>query len=136
MKRIVIAFTLACSLLLLPGTTRAADESTAPAAANNTRTEKKPKQMPFRGKLVAVDAAAGTITLQGKEKNRSLLVSTTTKISRDGKPVTLETVKAGESVGGLAKATPSGEWEVVTLNVGIKPGKGAGDGARSEEAME
>jgi hypothetical protein len=135
MKRSLIACTLIASLLAGSAWTWGADDTSA-SASGATKTEKRAKQMPFRGKLSAVDAAAGTITLQGKEKNRTLLVTSATRINRDSKPTTLQTVKVGESVGGLAKATPSGEWEVVTLNVGIKPAKGNPEVAREEETME
>ena len=87
--------------------------------------EKKPAQeeksikargLPFRGKISAVDAQSQTVSLAGK-KTRTFKITPTTKIKREGKPVSLDQVEIGESVGGYALNYGSGLPEVVTLNI-------------------
>ena len=79
--------------------------------------------MPFRGKISAVDKTTKTITLEGKEKSRTFQITSASKITKDGKPAVMDDVIVGQTVGGLAKETAAGKWEVVTLNIGAKAGK-------------
>ena len=98
-----------------------------------SKSENKPKQMPFRGKISAVDKTAKTITLEGKEKGRTFQITSATKITKDGKPSVLDEVTVGESVGGLAKGDAAGKWEILTLNVGAKGGREKLDEKKGEK---
>jgi hypothetical protein len=100
-----------------------ATEGSRDKSAQTPKSENKPKQMPFRGKVSAVDKTTKVITLVGKEKSRSFQVTSETKITKNGKPVVLDDVTAGESVGGRAKENAAGKWEVVTLKIETKQEK-------------
>lgn len=119
MKHTLMACILGIALLTPGLSARAADAAGAPATSAAARKERA-KQMPFRGKLAEIDTTARTITLSGKEKQRRMLVTTASRINKDGKPITLGELCTGESVGGLARANANGEWEIVTLNTGKK----------------
>lgn len=89
-----------------------------------TATAKPAKAFPFRGKILALDVGAKTVTLAGKEKNRIFQVTTATKITKDGKPATLEDAKVGDEVGGRALPGTNGKLDLVVLRVGPKPEAG------------
>jgi hypothetical protein len=134
MKRILIACLLTTSLLIPGQGSRAGEEPAASAPA--AKPAAKAKQMPFRGKINQVNADTKMITLAGKEKDRSFRITTTTRIHRDGTPLAFADVKAGAMVGGLARANEAGEWEVVTLNLGVKgsqPAPNESDSGTSSE---
>ena len=84
---------------------------------------KKPAsgQMPFHGKIGSVDKPAQTITLEGKEKGRTIQITAATRIMKAGKPATFGDASVGEAVGGLVKKTADGKLEAVSLRVGPKP---------------
>jgi Cu/Ag efflux protein CusF len=82
----------------------------------------KAKQMPFRGTITKIDLEAKTVTLGGKERDRTFMITDQTKIKKYDQPARIEDVRVGESVGGLARANGD-KWEVVTLNVSEKPEK-------------
>lgn len=86
------------------------------------KTTERAKQMPFRGTIVKIDLEARTVTLGGKEKDRTFVLTDVTKIKRNGEVAKLEDARVGESVGGLARANGE-KWEVVTLNITEKPDK-------------
>jgi hypothetical protein len=86
------------------------------------KTTERAKQMPFRGKIVKIDHEAKTVTLGGKEKDRTFALTDQTKIKKNGQAAKLADVLVGESVGGLARANGD-KWEVVTLNVTENPDK-------------
>jgi hypothetical protein len=104
------------------GVAQESGESTSPP-----KTTERAKQMPFRGKIVKIDHEARTVTLGGKEKDRTFTLTDLTKIKKNGQAAKLADVLVGESVGGLARANGD-KWEVVTLNVTEKP-----DEAQSKE---
>jgi hypothetical protein len=86
---------------------------------NPVKSSERAKQMPFRGTIVKVDLEAKTVTLGGKEKDRTFVVTEQSKIKKEGEVAKLEDVRAGQTVGGLARAKGD-KWEVVTLNVSDK----------------
>jgi hypothetical protein len=83
--------------------------------------EKKAANIPFHGKLHAVDKSAKTITLEGKEKKRTIHLTAQTRIAKAGKPATLEDAVAGEEVGGQIVKNGDGKEEAVSLRLGAKP---------------
>jgi len=114
MKSLFTIAVLTAAICFSPAFSKAADEKPADDA-------KKARGMPFNGKISAVDKTAKTITLEGKEKNRTFQLTATTKISKEKKPITLEDVTVGDYVGGYARENAEGKLEVVTLNTGLPP---------------
>ena len=96
------------------------------------KTSERAKQMPFRGTIVKIDLDAMTVTLGGKEKDRTFSVTEQTKVKKNGQPAKLADVRVGESVGGLARANGE-KWEIVTLNVIEKAEKAQTKGAKPEK---
>jgi hypothetical protein len=127
MQRLFITTLIAATLLVSGASARAADEG-KDQSAEASKAEKKPKQLPFRGKVSAVDKAGQTVSLKGKEKSRTFQLTSESKITKDGNPADIDQINVGESVGGLARENAAGQKEVLTLNVGAKPAK-----ARSEK---
>ena len=121
MKKSILVALLGMALVCT-GTATQAAEGASDKPAQTPKPEGKQKQMPFRGKVSAVDKTAKTITLEGKEKGRTYRITSTSKITKGGKPAVLDDVVVGQSVGGLAKET-AGKWEVATLNIGASAGK-------------
>ena len=80
-------------------------------------TTKKPKGMPFNGTISAVDKNANTISI-GKQKVRIFHLSSSTKITRNKAPSTINDVVVGDHVGGYAFENAEGKLEVKTLNLG------------------
>jgi hypothetical protein len=79
--------------------------------------EKKPAAGPFHGKLAAVDQTAKTINV-GK---RTFLITSETKIKKEGKPATLQDGVVGEEVSGYVKPNDAGKLVATTVNFGPKP---------------
>jgi hypothetical protein len=119
----IISILMSTGLILAPMATHAGEGSQDGATALPQSMTTKQRQLPFHGKVRAVDSKARTLTLQGKEKDRVFQLTEQTKIQRDGKPETLEEVRPGESVGGLARESSAGVWELVTLNIGERASK-------------
>jgi hypothetical protein len=121
MKRILIACLLSVSLFVPGLVLQGADQT--PAATAPAKPAARAKQMPFRGKVSEIDKTTRTISLAGKEQARKFLVTATSKIHLDGKVMRFEDVKAGLMVGGLARENEAGQWEIMTLNLGVKGGQ-------------
>lgn len=77
----------------------------------------KRDNIPFGGKVTAVDKSAQTFTV-GK---RTFQVIATSRIMKEGKPATFEDIKDGEEVGGQYKKSAEGKLEVLSLRIGAKP---------------
>jgi hypothetical protein len=120
-KSIVLA--LLSAAMVFTGSASQAAEGAKDKSTQAPKSERKLKQMPFRGKISAVDKTTKTVTLEGKEKSRAFQITSASKIIKDGKPAVLDDVMVGQTVGGLAKETAAGKWEVVTLTIGAKAGK-------------
>lgn len=75
------------------------------------------QRIPFNGKIVAVDVTAKTI----KVATRTFQVTSATRISKNGKPATLEEATVGEQAGGQYIKAADGKLELVSLRVGAKP---------------
>ena len=133
MKTVVLVCTLVAAFIGSQFRAQAADN---PPAQKASTPAAKVKQMPFHGNVGSVDVKANTLTLKYKTKSRTFQCTKATRIKRDGKPIKLEQVKAGERVGGLARATPNGGWEVVSLNAGLKPVNTKAKAKASAESTE
>ena len=117
-KTIVIA-AVAAVLLGAPGTVTAQDKE---KGKDKGKGEEKAKGTGFTGKAVAVDKAAKTVKLSG-EKGRVLQITATTKITKDGKPATLDDLKEGDDVSGGLKPAGEGKFEATSLTIGKAPAK-------------
>lgn len=92
--------------------------STPPAPAAPAQ---RPRAIPFQGKVTAVDKTAKTVTLDGRDKERTVQITSETKITKDGKPAVLDAVAVGEVVAGRAKPGSAGKLEALVLHIGAKP---------------
>lgn len=67
----------------------------------------------FQGKVESVDVSAQTFKVDGKV----LTVTRDTKILKDGKPIQLKEVTAGNSASGLARQGFNGKFEAMTVTI-------------------
>jgi hypothetical protein len=108
-------------------------DNTAPAkksAAAKKESKKAKAAHPFHGKLAAVDKVAKTI----KVGESVYQITSETKISKDGKPATLEDGVVGEPVSGYVKPTEDGKMPATTVHFGAK-GEEKG-GSKKKEKKE
>jgi hypothetical protein len=78
---------------------------------------KKKAAHPFHGKLAAVDKTAKTIRV-GKSIYQ---LTSETKITKGGKPATLDDAVVGEETAGYVKPTEDGEMAASSVRLGPKP---------------
>ena len=79
--------------------------------------EKKEGRVPFHGKLGAVDKTAKTITVG----ERTFQITSESKLSKGGKPATLDDAVVGEEVGGNYQKSDDGKLNAKTVRFGAKP---------------
>ena len=128
-KTLLVA-AVATAILMSPATVSAQDKpkekekgkEKAPEKAGEKAAEKAKGGGGFTGKAVTVDKAAKTVKLSG-EKGRTIQITATTKITKDGKPATLEDLKDGDDVYGGIKPGTDGKLEATTLTIGKPPAK-------------
>jgi hypothetical protein len=101
MKTIVPLLTLA---------TLVAFSTLAVSAADET----KARPIPFRGKIATVDKQAKTV----KVGERTFNITSDSKLTKAGKPATLDDATVGEEVGGAYKEGTDKKLEVVSLRIG------------------
>lgn len=96
--------------------------------------QEKPKRetYPYQGKVKATDKTAMTITLEGKEKERVVTVTSETKIMNQGKPATFGDVAVGELVRGQVKKA-DGKENAVSVYIGPAPEKKGGEKKKEGE---
>ena len=85
-------------------------------AAKQDNAAKKKSAHPFHGKLAAVDKTAKTI----KVGESVYQITSETKITKAGKPATLDDGVVGEEVGGYVKPTDDGKMAATTMRFGPK----------------
>jgi hypothetical protein len=104
----------------IPAQDKAAPKTEAKAKAEG----KKRDTYPFTGKVTNVDKIGKIIMLNGKDGDRHMHVTFTTKLFKAGKPATFEEVVIGEEVTGQARKA-EGRQELVSIYLGPRPeGKG------------
>jgi hypothetical protein len=103
-------------LQLLAQTTNKAAADKKSATTKKEVGEKKKGAHPFRGKLAAVDKTAKTIKI-GKS---TYVITSETKITKDGKPATLADAVVDEQVTGYAKPADDGSMVATSLKIGAK----------------
>ena len=101
---------------LLAQTTNKPAAAKKEAPVKKDSAAKKKSAHPFHGNLAAVDKAAKTIKL-GESVYQ---VTSETKITKDGKPATLNDGVVGEPVSGYAKPTSDGKMAATTVRFGAK----------------
>ena len=98
----------------------AATASETPAATTNAVAKaghNKSGVLPFHGKLKAVDAAGGTLSIG----TRTFEINSETIIMKNGKPATLADGVVGDETGGAYKKTADGKLIITKLRFGPKP---------------
>ena len=124
LKSLLVAAVAAAFVITAPTTVSAQDKEKekgkdkAPEKAG----EKAKGGGGFNGKAVAVDKVAKTVKLSGPTA-RVVQITTTTKISKDGKPATLDDLKEGDDVYGGIKPGTDGKLEATSLTIGKPPAK-------------
>ena len=108
---LIAAITALCNL---SGT--AADSKPAPGEKGE---KKGADHVPFHGKVDAIDKIAKTL----KVGERTFHVTSTTKITKAGKPAGLDDATVGEVVGGSYHGGEEGKLELMSLRIGPKPAK-------------
>jgi hypothetical protein len=86
------------------------------AVAKKEPAAKKKAAHPFHGKLAEVDKVAKTI----KVGESVYQITSETKITKEGKPATLEDGVVGEPVSGYVKPTEDGKMAATTMRFGAK----------------
>ncbi len=124
LKPLLVATLAAAVMLGVPTTSSAQDKKDEKKAAEKTPEKggEKAKGGGFTGKAVAVDKTAKTVKLSG-EKGRVIQITSTTKITKDGKPAILDDLKDGDEVSGGYKPGADGKLEATVLNIGKLPAK-------------
>ena len=105
---------LAIALAGMPVQLRAENTNT-PAAEKKI---KKPAATPFHGKLKATDKTAKTISIG----ETTVHITSETKITKAGKPATLEDGVVGEDVAGAYKKSEDGMLKATSVRFGPRPG--------------
>jgi hypothetical protein len=112
----VLGFALA---LMLPGISNFAADARRGEFGGYADVEKaKEKSYPFHGTLAGVDLTQKEITLKGKTKGRSLVLTSKTKITKNGHAATLKEAAVGDPVSGSVFKNGEGREEIRTLRIG------------------
>ncbi len=134
MNKQIPAFFLAAALAALPLiSVAAADKSTnaapaTPAAKVPAKPAAKKSQgtpVDIKGKVIAVDKIAKTVTLQKKERQTVYQVTSETRFYAGDKPEMMSGVATGELVEGRAVALGDGKYELKVLYMKAKPKEAA-----------
>lgn len=117
MKRLLTICLIVTLTSLSSYAVRATDH---PNAAEQEKSEgKTAKSIPFHGKIEALDKSAKSL----KVGERTFLITSSTKLTKAGKPVTLDDANVGDEVGGAYREGTTGKLELVSLRIGPKPAK-------------
>lgn len=93
----------------------AAGKSGRPAPKRSSRVESK--TYPFHGTLASVDPRGASISLQGKEKLRVILLTPNTRVTRNQTNAPISQAKAGERVTGSVRKNAAGAEEASTVRI-------------------
>lgn len=118
MKKQIALFSLVAAALLALPAVNFAQDAAKPATADQTTPAPKKNGLPFHGKISALDATASTLTVGSLTIN----VTSTTKITKDGKPATLADFAVGDQVAGAYKKDGE-KLNATTLHSGGKKKK-------------
>ena len=129
-RSIIIVAAIAGLTTLLPTNVSAADEKKKDEKKEEGK--KKDAAIPYTGKLTAVDKAAKTFTIP---KDRVIAVTATTRITKGGKPATLDDAAVGEEVAGQYKKGEGEKLEALSLRIGPRA-EGEVKGKKKDEKKE
>jgi Domain of unknown function (DUF5666) len=113
---------LAVAIAGLPVCASAADTN-APTAEKKASKTKKSSTLPIHGKLKAVDKTAKTVSVG----EQTIQITSETKITKGGKPATLEDGVVGEEVSAVYKKGDNGTLTATTVRFGSKSEKAKKD---------
>jgi hypothetical protein len=102
---------LVAALLAAPAITRADNSTNAPTAQAPAP---KKHGLPFHGKVASLDAAAMTFTVG----TLTIGITSTTKLTKDGKPAVFADLTVGENVRGAYKKDDSGKLNATSVKIG------------------
>ena len=120
MSGIALVSLLTTLLAFAPTLGLAEEKKLEKAAAEKkepSKGEKKEGRIPFHGKLVAVDKTAKTITVG----ERTFQITSESKLSKAGKPATLDDAAVGDEVAGNYQKAEDGKLHAKTVRFGAKP---------------
>jgi hypothetical protein len=115
--KLSLAGILVALILGVPVRVSAQAQEPAPASPAPTAPS-KPKAIPFKGKLVAIDKSAMTITVT----KRTFSITSETKLFKDGKPATLADGVVGDRVTGSYLKGDDGKLTAKSVYWGGKGG--------------
>ncbi|MBI4326605.1 MAG: hypothetical protein HY674_15270 [Chloroflexi bacterium] len=118
MMQLLTLSLLAAVAAAAPLQAQTADAAKAPKAEQKA---KKSSRAPFQGKLKAVDKTAMTLTIELKDKSRTIKLSPETRFLKAGLPATLADAVVGEPVAGQVIKKDDGTEEAVSVRFGPKP---------------
>ena len=119
LKIIVVSLVATLITAVTPRGSAQETQKESPAAAEkkaSPKAEKKDARIPFHGKLAAVDKKDKTITVG----ERTFQITADSKLSKGGKPATLDDAVVGEEVGGNYQKGSDGKLKVGTVRFGPK----------------
>jgi hypothetical protein len=129
MKRLLITALLTA---FISGTSFVTLAAEAPAEkAGETAKGKRPTGRPFRGTIKSFDKASQTLTLDG-DQSPVILITSGTRLYKDGKQATTETLTVGEMVMGFGRDATEGKIEALTIRVGKPPARGPAPGEKGK----
>ena len=100
-----------------PKATAPANASASVSEADAQKVASTSKRYPYHGKLELVDPEGRSITLAGKTRQRVILITSSTNITRDGRRVTLKEALKGEKVSGSVIKNEEGREQALTLRL-------------------
>lgn len=120
-KQIALFALVAAALIAAPAVVSAQDAKPDKKhdAGEAGAAPKANRGLPLHGKVAAVDATAGTITIGQLTIN----VTSETKIVKQGKPATIADITVGENITGQYKKDEAGKLNATVIHIGGKADK-------------
>jgi hypothetical protein len=84
-------------------------------SSKSVTNDKKRNSYPFHGTIASVDFAGKTLALEGKKKNRIILITAETRFIKNGAKTTLEDAVSGGRITGTLRKNSSGQEEALTI---------------------
>jgi len=131
----VLTALAAVAVLSLPPAVARAEDG-APATAESRPKESPKGGFPFRGQVGSVDAAARTVTLAGKKRDRVLHVTDQTRIERDGKAASLADIRPGDQARGSLMKDAEGREVLIKATFGERAAEGAGKASSGDSPQQ
>jgi hypothetical protein len=115
-----IATLVLCAPASAPAKTKAAASPapTASPAESAAAMAKKPRPIPYHGKVASVDAGAKTFSLAGKESTRMIKITDQSTITKQGVAAAMADIVADEEVRGSYWKKEDGSLEARTVKLG------------------